>query len=452
MKLYEYLIQYGTAGGDRPFYRDDDSALSYGEALGEARRWAHFLDAQGVKGKVAAFYGDNPKDQLLFFLGAEMAGARPVLFHEYLKERDLSELLAKRPIALFLSDRDIPALSLQKDGDFFVRHLGNHGVGAGDFGVLTSGSSGLPKVLFRRDESWTDFFPLQNEIFEVGKDSRLFVQGSLAFTGNLNMVMGFLSAGASIHLSRRLLPKTWMRRISEEAVTHVYMIPSKLSPLSKSKGTAEGLKYILTGSQLMTASLYHRLMDRFPKARVILYYGASELSYVSYIEGKEILAKPDDVGRPFPGIGVTIRDGEILVDTPYGVEGISRPFTCHDLGKIDGEGDLHFLGRREDVYHIKGNHVSKQKVLAHLLMEEGVEEAEILAEKLDNGDDRMTAFLVGSPREPAELVHSLSEKLSPWEIPSRFITVEAIPRTSTGKTDRRRLAELAEGRASVWRL
>lgn len=445
MKLYEYLTRYGREAGNRLFYRDDEGSLTYGDAMGEARRWADFLTAHGAKGKVAAFRGDNPKDQLLFFLGAEMAGARPVLVHEYLKEGDLAGLFAKRPIDIFLSDRDYPTLSMKQEGHFYIRDLGAHGGGAGDFGVLTSGSSGLPKVLFRRDESWSDFFPLQNTIFEVGPTSGLFVQGSLAFTGNLNMVMGFLSAGASIHLSRRLLPRTWMKRIAKEAVSHVYMIPSKLSPLSKSRGQAEGLAYILTGSQLMTAALYHRLMDRFPKARVILYYGASELSYVSYIEGKDILENPDDVGRPFPGIGVSIRDGEILVDTPYGVEGIDRPFTCHDLGRIDEEGHLHFLGRREDVYHIKGNHVSKQKVLAHLLMEEGVEEAEILAEKLDNGDDRMTAFLVGRPKEPAELVHRLSEKLSPWEIPSRFITVETIPRTSTGKTDRGKLEELAEG-------
>ena len=76
-------------------------------------------------------------------------------------------------------------------------------------------------------------------------------------------------------------------------------------------------------------------------------------------------------------------------------------------------------------------------------MEEGVEEAEILAEKRDNGDDRMTAFLVGNRREPADLVRSLSSRLSSWEIPSRFIYVDSIPRTSTGKTDRGRLAELA---------
>ena len=443
MKLYEYLIDYGIKEEDHLFYRDDDSILTYGEALHEARELADFLLDREARGKVAAFYGDDPKDQLLFFLAAEMVGARPLLLHEYLKEGDVAELLAKRPIDFFLSRRDFPSLSLQEDGDFYIRDLGNRGGGAGDFGVLTSGSSGLPKVLFRRDESWSDFFPLQNGIFEVNRDSRLFVQGSLAFTGNLNMVMGFLAAGASIHLSKHLLPRTWMKRIQEEGISHVYMIPSKLSPLSKSRGIAEGLAYILTGSQLMTSALCHRLMDRFPKARVILYYGASELSYVSYIEGQDILEKPDDVGRPFPGIAVSIKDGEILVDTPYGVEGISRPFTCHDLGRIDGEGDLHFLGRREDVYHIKGNHVPKQKVLAHLLMEEGVEEAEILAEKRDNGDDRMTAFLVGSRREPAELVRSLSSRLSPWEIPSRFIYVDSIPRTSTGKTDREKLAELA---------
>lgn len=244
MKLYEYLTRYGREAGSRLFYRDDEGSLTYGEALGEARRWADFFTAQGAKRKVAAFRGDNPKDQLLFFLGAEMAGARPVLIHEYLKERDLAGLFAKRPIDIFFSDRDYPTLSMKQEGHFYIRDLGAHGGGAGDFGVLTSGSSGLPKVLFRRDESWSDFFSLQNTIFEVGPTSGLFVQGSLAFTGNLNMVMGFLSAGASIHLSRRLLPRTWMKRIAEEAVTHVYMIPSKLSPLSKSRGQAEGLAYI----------------------------------------------------------------------------------------------------------------------------------------------------------------------------------------------------------------
>ena len=42
MKLYEYLARYGREAGSRLFYRDDEGSLTYGEALGEARRWADF--------------------------------------------------------------------------------------------------------------------------------------------------------------------------------------------------------------------------------------------------------------------------------------------------------------------------------------------------------------------------------------------------------------------------
>ncbi len=444
MKLHEYLRRYAHEAGDRLFYQDEEGSLSYREAWEQAMHWREICLRHELSGRVVAFSGQNPRAALFFFLGAEAAGARPVLLHEYLKEADLAALFEKRSLDFFLSQRDFSALSLTREGSLYVKDLGSHGGGQGDFGVLTSGSSGLSKVLFRRSESWSDFFPLQNEIFEAGPDSRIFLQGSLAFTGNLNMVMGFLAAGASIHLSRRLQPKHWMKRLEAEQITHLYMIPSKLSPLAKTPGTIGTLRYILTGSQLMTALLYHRLQERFPAATMLLYYGASELNYITYLEGREVLEQPDAVGRPFPGVQVTIREREIYVDTPYGVEGISHPFSCHDLGRIDEKGVLHFLGRREDVYHIKGNHVSKQKVLSYLLMEEGVEEAEILSTKLPNGDDRMTAFLVGTPREPAEIVRHLAKRLRSWEIPSRFLFLPAIPQTSTGKPDKRKLRELAK--------
>ena len=74
---------------------------------------------------------------------------------------------------------------------------------------------------------------------------------------------------------------------------------------------------------------------------------------------------------------------------------------------------------------------------------DGISQGESFSERLCTS----SAGSLGRPKEPAELVHSLSEKLSPWEIPSRFITVETIPRTSTGKTDRGKLEELAKGHA-----
>lgn len=446
MKCYEYLLRWGREKKDDIFYRGDEIAMTWGEALRFVEEEGEKLSALQVKGKLTALYLHGPLRQLLYFLALSYAGGVPVLYHEYLKEEDLWAMLEKQPVGLFLSDRDIPAFSLEQ-GKLYFRAWDRKAPVSCGFGVLTSGSSGLPKILYRRDESWTDFFPLQDEIFRVDGHSSLFFHGSLAFTGNLNMVMDFLSEGASLHGSGRLLPKTWMDRIQTEEITHVYMIPSKLSPLSKVKGEAGSVNHILTGSQLMTASLYRRLTERFPAAKVILYYGASELSYISYTEGKDILLSPDTVGKPFSKVKVFIENGEITVDTPFGIEGISMPYTCHDLGRLDEKGELHFLGRREDMYHVQGNHVPRQKVLSSLFMVEGVEDAEVTALKQKNGDDTLVAFLAGTVPDRKDMVRILSRCLKAWEIPSRFIVLPAIPRTSTGKTDRRKLEEMAKAGA-----
>ena len=412
MKFSDYIFRFAREKGDVLFFSGDEKRMTFQEGAEEINKRSAFLKKLPVEGKVSGLYFTNPADQLLYFLAVQAAGGIPVLVHEYLKAEDIRELLTERPIDLFISEKDFPALPMIKADSLFILENKNSGKRNSDFGVLTSGSTGIPKIFFRKGESWSDFFPVQNRIFEVDGKARLFLHGSLAFTGNLNMAMAFLAEGVSLYCTDRLLPKSWLRTIKNEEITHVYLIPSKLSPLSKVKGKADSLKYILSGSQLMTAALF------------------------------EILHAPDSVGKPFPGISVSTKDGEIWVDTPYGVEGIERPFTCHDLGRMDEKGNLHFLGRREDMYFIQGNHVARQKVLAHLLMIPGVEEAEVLALKKDHGDDRMIAFLAGDVPDSSGLVRLLSKNLFFWEIPSRFISVDVIPRTSTGKTDKKKLLSL----------
>ena len=56
-------------------------------------------------------------------------------------------------------------------------------------GAMTSGTTGRAKVLFRTYESWAGFFEEQNRVFGITPDSCMFAQGSLAFTGNLNLYM-----------------------------------------------------------------------------------------------------------------------------------------------------------------------------------------------------------------------------------------------------------------------
>lgn len=442
MHLYDDLKRWAEKSPEQIFLLWRGEALSYSEAY--SRVCAIAASLSPWRGQVLGLRFSDPPSQVLYFLGSMMAGAVPVLLHEYLKEEDIAALLKERPIGGLLSDTCFEGLKMQPAGEFWQLE-GNETGACADFGVLTSGTSGLAKVLFRKEASWRDFFPVQNDIFHINRQAVLYLSGSMAFTGNLNMLMAFLYAGATIAGTEAVQPKTWMKDIGRAQATHVYMIPSKLSALCRVRGEATSVTHILTGSQLMTKRLLDALTRHFTMSRTILYYGASELSYVSYIEGKDILIHPNAVGHPFPGISISIRDEEIYVDTPYAVEGTSHPLTCHDMGRLDEEGMLYFLGRREDQYHIKGNHVSRQKVLSHLLMLPCVEEAEVIGEKQANGDDRLIAFLSGEmPASEAALLRLLAEKLRPWEIPHRILRVASIPKTSTGKTDRKRLLAMAK--------
>lgn len=442
MHLYEDLKRWAEKSPRKIFLLWRGEALSYSEAY--SRVCAIAVSLSPWQGEVLGLRFRDPPSQVLYFLGAMMAGVVPVLLHEYLKEEDIAALLRERPIGGLLSDTCFDGLKMQPAGELWQLTGKETGADA-DFGVLTSGTSGLAKVLFRKEASWRDFFPVQNDIFHIDGHAVLYLSGSMAFTGNLNMLMAFLYAGGTIAGTEAVQPKAWMKDIGETQATHVYMIPSKLSALCRVRGKAPSVTHILTGSQLMTRRILDALTWHFPMSRTILYYGASELSYVSYIEGKDILTHPSAVGRPFPGISIIIRDEEIYVDTPFAVEGAERPLTCHDMGRVDEEGMLYFLGRREDQYHIKGNHVSRQKVLSHLLMLPGVEEAEVIGEKQANGDDRLIAFLSGQvPASDARLMSLLVGRLRAWEIPHRILRVASIPKTSTGKTDRKRLLAMAE--------
>ena len=61
---------------------------------------------------------------------------------------------------------------------------------------------------------------------------------------------------------------------------------------------------------------------------------------------------PACIGKPFPGVDVTLCNGEIYVDTPYSAIGITGPYSVGDTGYMDRDGYLYFNGRKDNVYNI----------------------------------------------------------------------------------------------------
>ncbi|WP_293842671.1 AMP-binding protein [uncultured Phascolarctobacterium sp.] len=310
-------------------------------------------------------------------------------------------------------------------------------------GVMTSGSTGKSKLLWRSYHSWADFFPEQNRVFGIDDKTVIFCQGSLAFTGNLNIYMGVLAAGGTLIVTQRFRPRHWLELMAEHGVNVIYLIPSKLLLLPKfMREQNTRVRSIISGSQSMGRVEADKLLEVFPEAEITLYYGASELNYITYIKDSEMTDDRTLIGRAFAGVQVSVVDEEIFIDTPYHVESISLPFSLKDRGRLDAEGRLHFLGRTDDILSVNGRKVSAVKVSRALMDLPDVEEAAVLVVHVDDADV-LTAFVgAGQEYSKQQLVKLLRASLEDYELPKQFIFLSELPHNESGKVNKAALKRL----------
>lgn len=369
-------------------------------------------------------------------LRAALAYSEPVVFiHEDSIARQLVRFVA------YSGTKTVPIIATE------VSRMQQFDVGAipeaACMGVMTSGSTGKSKLLWRSYHSWADFFPEQNRVFGVDDKTVIFCQGSLAFTGNLNIYMGVLAAGGTLIVTQRFRPRHWLELMAEHGVNAIYLIPSKLLLLPKfMREPNTRVRSIISGSQSMGRVEADKLLEVFQKAEITLYYGASELNYITYIKDSEMTDDRTLIGRPFAGVQVSVVDEEIFIDTPYHVEAISLPFSLKDRGRLDAEGRLHFLGRTDDILSVNGRKVSAVKVSRALMDVPDVEEAAVLVVHVDDADV-LTAF-VGAVQEYSkqQLVKLLRASLEDYELPKQFIFLPELPHNESGKVDKAALKRL----------
>lgn len=387
---------------------DDEREYTYGQLVEEARRIRRTAD---FSQPVFFIHEQSIAQQLLYFLAYSGTATTPVIATEVSRKQR------------FEFDKIPPAACM---------------------GVMTSGSTGKSKLLWRSYSSWADFFPEQNRVFGVDEHTVIFCQGSLAFTGNLNIYMSVLAAGGTLVATERFRPRHWLQRMQEYQVNTIYLIPSKLLLLPKFMTVPEArVRSIISGSQSMGRREADKLLAVFPQAEITLYYGASELNYITYIKDKDMTDDRTVIGKPFAGVRISVRQEEIFIDTPYHVEGIELPFSLKDRGYVDADGQLHFLGRTDDICSVNGRKVSTAKVAAALTELPQVEEAAVLSLHVDDADV-LTAF-VGSAREYSkqQLLRLLRGVLEDYELPKQFVFMRRLPRNESGKIDKLALQRLS---------
>jgi acyl carrier protein len=111
-----------------------------------------------------------------------------------------------------------------------------------------------------------------------------------------------------------------------------------------------------------------------------------------------------------------------------------------DLGRWLPSGELEFLGRIDRQVKLRGMRVELEEIEAALLSHPAVGECAVTLREEGEGDQRLVAYAPKAEGLAAtELRAFLEERLPAHMVPSAYVFPDALPRTASGKVDRRRL-------------
>jgi len=227
------------------------------------------------------------------------------------------------------------------------------------------------------------------------------------------------------------------------------------------------VRYVEIGSAAMTTARKRELIELLPQARICMHYGLTEASRSLFMEFHAEADDLETIGRPLPGVEVSIRDesgrllpdgaeGEICVNGPTVFAGYLADeaatvaaffgpwLRTGDLGRRRPDGRFYLSGRLKELINLGGFKVSPIEIERVLDACPGVRESAVIG--VVGGavtGEEIHAFVVP---ESAELsVESVRDfvatRLEPLRRPARIHVIAELPKTGSGKLQRLKLGE-----------
>jgi non-ribosomal peptide synthetase-like protein len=341
--------------------------------------------------------------------------------------------------------------------------------------IYTSGSTGKPKGILITQRSICHFLRSENEVLGVTGEDKVYQGFSVAFDMSFEEIWISYLVGATLWIGPKEIsgdPETLPRMLEQNHVTVLHAVPTLLALFNEE---VPSLRLINLGGEACPESL----VTRWSRAGRQMFntYGPTEAT-VSASLARLQAGHPVTIGRPLPNYGLLVIDanteqglrllphgevGELCITGPGLAAGyLGRPdltaekfllnpwssgphdarlYRTGDLARIGPDGEVTCLGRADDQVKIRGFRVELGEIEALLAQQPGVGTVAVLLRK-DDGIDQLVAYLVadaGATLDPRQLRAALAEKLPPYMVPGRYEMLDAMPRLTSGKIDRKTL-------------
>ncbi|OZC97543.1 o-succinylbenzoate--CoA ligase [Rhodococcus sp. 06-235-1A] len=313
---------------------------------------------------------------------------------------------------------------------------------------ITSGTTGPPKLFVRNQASWAATLDRSDALFELEPGDRVSASGTLDHTHFLYGAVHGLTRGATVDLRKAAVAL-------DDAPTHLYSVPTIAWDIARSGGRYPGVREVLSSAARWPQSARTALATVLPNATMTHFYGASELSFVSYDRTES--SGTEVSGRLFGGVEAETRNELLYVRSDMLFDGyLSRVgdhttltngpvdgwMTVGDRGSID-KGRLALFGRGSETIVRAGLNVELAPIEAALLSIPGVLDAGVVGVEDERAGEVPVVGVVVAQRN-ALSAKQIRLQLRPMvpgpSLPVVIAVVDGLPRTPRGKLDRQALA------------
>jgi L-proline---[L-prolyl-carrier protein] ligase len=347
--------------------------------------------------------------------------------------------------------------------------------------LYTSGSTGTPKGVMLTHRNALAFVEWAVAEFGVTAADRLSAHAPFQFDLSVFDLFGAAMAGAGLVLvppEATVFPAQAARLIRRHGITVWYSVPSALVLLGLRGGLGEGdlpsLRTVLFAGEVFPVPHLRRLMQLLPHARFANLFGPTETNVCLAYHVPSPLPdgdRPLPIGRPITGVhafpvadGGRIappgEEGELWVRGPtvtrgylgdeartraaFGIDPESADaaaaYRTGDIVIREPDGLYRFVGRADTQIKSRGYRIELGEIEAALTRHAAVIECVVVSAPEPPIGHRIVAHVTAPGAEAAELLAHCRAQLPPYMVPSSVLFHDALPRTATGKLDRRALS------------
>ncbi|MEZ0612457.1 amino acid adenylation domain-containing protein [Fibrella sp. WM1] len=497
--LHQMVEESVAKHTDRVALRLFDKTLTYGQLNQQANQLAHHLIESGLpSGANVGLIAERDFGMIVGMLAILKAGGAYVPIDPTYPADRQAYILQNAAVTTLVTDRPAEAPAVEQPltivpltESAYVTYPAsnpNRPKSAQDLAYIihTSGSSGRPKGVMIEHHSAVNLVRWVNCYANISAADKLLFVTSMCFDLSVYDIFGMLAAGGELVITPTdtlLKPSLLADYLQQTGVTFWDSVPTTfyqlLTYLEANAPSYQqlALRTVFLSGDWIPVSIPGQLPPFFPNARLTSLGGATEgtvwsnfypvmapnPNWVSipygkpldnnffYILDAQLNPVPEGVvGDLYIG-GVGVAAGYVndvakteaaFMPDPFNQQLGGRMYRTGDLGRMMPDGNMEFLGRKDQQVKIKGYRIEIGEIETVLSQHPQVREVAVLAKADPAGQKQLVAFVAAHQAVDAgELGTFLRQTLPAYMIPAQFVSIDTLPLNTNGKIDRKALAE-----------